>query len=820
MASGCPGFHRGPLPNPPAGATFVSADDVNVRYSDQGQGPAVVLLHGYSSSLDIWKQVAPVLAKRHRVIAVDLKGFGFTERPPGDYSLAAQSKLVWSVLDKLGVKDAAIVGHSWGASVALAMTLSHPTRVRRVALYSAYVFENQVPSFLRWARIGGVGEALFSLFYRERLADRVALAYYDSRFVTAERIDHVQREFGRPGAVAAALATARGQRYAQIEARYASIEQPILLLWGKNDRVTPITFAHRLRNELRDAELVELDRCGHIPMVEAFAATTRALDRFPRRGRAMRIALTMVLTATFALGSASGDGLVELGSELAPRRFASPRQGTDVELDGSLRLRGEALRNFDLDRGLTPSGAPLFPVPLADPSGQTLTGADTRLRSDMSIFAPGSGVAVKLRIDVLDNLALGSTPEGKPTSGRAPTPAASPGQKSPSEALLVKRAYGEVLLPFGLLAAGRMGAHWGLGMVANGGDCEDCDGGDASDRIAFLTPIAGLVWAAAFDISATGPVQRRKGEVRPIDIEPTDDVRTVTFAAFRAESELVRQRWREAGRSLIEYGLLLSYRWQKNDVPADYLPTAQPIPIDAAQVVSRGYSASAADAWLRLSIANLRIEVEAAYLRARIDEPSLVPGVLLGVPVTSDQFGFALEADYRLAAVELGFDLGFASGDDAPGFGAFVPANAAAPLPGDLDGAQANLPNDRTVNNFRFNSDYHIDRILFREIIGTVTDAVYLRPSGRYRILNVGPAHLDFELAIIASWAIKENSTPSGSRALGIEVDPGFVYRSGDGFRAALEAALFVPGSGFDNPAEDLGARSAQSVRLRLGYHF
>ena len=280
MVTGCPQFHSGPVPDAPTGARFVEVDDLRVRYSDDGQGPVVVLIHGYSSSLDIWQPVARRLQKKHRVIAIDLKGFGYTDRPAGDYSPAAQATLVWRVLDKLGVRDAAVVGHSWGASVALAMTLSKPARVRRVALYSAYVFETQVPSFLRWARVGVVGEALFSLFYRERIAERVALAYHDERFVTVERLDHVERELGRPGAVAAALATARGQRYRTLERRYASITQPVLLLWGKADRITPIAFAHRLRNELPDTELVALERCGHIPMVEAFAPTTHALSGF------------------------------------------------------------------------------------------------------------------------------------------------------------------------------------------------------------------------------------------------------------------------------------------------------------------------------------------------------------------------------------------------------------------------------------------------------------------------------------------------------------------------------------------------------------
>jgi len=280
MLTGCPRFHAGPVPGAPAGSTFATVDGVRLRYIDRGQGPTVVLIHGFSSSLDIWTDVAEKLAAHHRVIALDLKGFGYSGRPEGDYSPPAQADLVWKLLDQRGVDDIAVVGHSWGASVALAMVLERPRKVRRVALYSAYVYEDQVPSFLRWARVGGIGEVLFSLYYRQRLADRVALAYHDTSYVTADRIARVEHEFGRPGATAAALAAARGQRYEDVERRYPTIDQPVLLLWGENDRVTPIAFAQRLVRELPDAHLMEIAGCGHIPMIEAARPTTRALARF------------------------------------------------------------------------------------------------------------------------------------------------------------------------------------------------------------------------------------------------------------------------------------------------------------------------------------------------------------------------------------------------------------------------------------------------------------------------------------------------------------------------------------------------------------
>lgn len=73
------------------------------------------------------------------------------------------------------------------------------------------------------------------------------------------------------------------------------------------------------------------------------------------------------------------------------------------------------------------------------------------------------------------------------------TPAVTSTQLALSDAIRVKRLYGEAVIPFGLVAAGRMGSHWGLGMLTNGGDCADCDSGDSADRIALITPLVGQI---------------------------------------------------------------------------------------------------------------------------------------------------------------------------------------------------------------------------------------------------------------------------------------------------------------------------------------
>ena len=475
-----------------------------------------------------------------------------------------------------------------------------------------------------------------------------------------------------------------------------------------------------------------------------------------------------------------------------------------------LRVRESGLHNLDLDRGLDASGQPIFPVPIDNE--QLVDVGDIRARTDVAVYARGIGVAVKARIDWLDNVSLAGSPDL-----RGGSPATSGGQL-PSYAV-VKRAWGEALTPIGTVAVGRMGAHFGLGILANSGDCEDCDHGDAADRMAIVTPLFGHFVAYAYEIASRGPFTLSRDSGHAIWLAPTSSTSGSTLAVFKTHSLATLARRADAGYNTLEYAAYLTRRTQNNDVPAQYLPSASPAEtFTSADLVARGFSATGTGGWLRLSGPKFRLEAEVSYLKARVDQPSLIPGTVITVPVTSRQLGMAFQSHVVAGPTQLGVDGGYASGDDAPGFGAFPTAGQLAPVPGQFEGAQANPPRDRTVDNFRFHPDYRIDQILFREIIGTVTDAIYVRPHARATLLTVGSGRIDLLAAVIASWAVKPSSTLSGDRALGVEVDPELRYANSDGFVANFAYGLFVPGAAFDGTT--LAAKPAQAIRVRVGFIF
>ena len=393
----------------------------------------------------------------------------------------------------------------------------------------------------------------------------------------------------------------------------------------------------------------------------------------------------------------------------------------------------------------------------------------------------------------------------------------------------MKRAYGEALTPFGLLAAGRMGSTWGLGMLANGGDCADCNCGDAADRIAFITPLAGHICALAYDFNQIGPfVASSRRQHRRSTSSPSADVHTVTFALPPLQGRRCRasaaaspaRRPSSTARTSRTAG-------RTNDVPGD-LPARprSPSPSPASQVMARGYQATAVDGWARVTHPLVPHRGRVGALLVGVDQQaSLIPGVLYHEPVTAQQIGARARERVRRAGVALrrGARRRLRERRPSPGFGAFPVVGAPPAQPGDLNGPKANPPTHTTVNNFRFHPDYLVDRILFREIIGTVTGAVYAPPAralGRHAHRAPAPSRRSVAGDRLVR-RLRRERRRAGRRRSASRSTPRSPTRSRDGFGVALEYAVLFPLAGLDNPlAQPQRLSRPSSARVRVMYMF
>jgi pimeloyl-ACP methyl ester carboxylesterase len=268
------------------GARMVKVRDAWLRVLDLDQREVsndalpVVFVHGFGSRLESWRMVQPNIAKSHRTISFDQRGFGLSERSEGEYGPESHAADVIALMDALHVERAILVGHSYGCGVVLRAALRHPERVAGIVLVSPFALDEQVGSYFHWAQVPGLGEAMFSAQFTDFPGEKYQLAFGPesrAKFVSVAALDEVQRIQAQPGTTYAALATIRGMDYAKVEKDYAAIRAPITVVWGEKDRVTPIKMLDTLAARLPNAKFVRVPAVGHMPVWENPAAV---LDAF------------------------------------------------------------------------------------------------------------------------------------------------------------------------------------------------------------------------------------------------------------------------------------------------------------------------------------------------------------------------------------------------------------------------------------------------------------------------------------------------------------------------------------------------------------
>ncbi len=254
---------------------FVDTSSGRVFVHRAGRGEPLVLLHGFFLSHYSFRDVLPQLAAERDVIAIDLPGFGESDRPaPGDfaYDLPAFAGAVGEVLDALGVARATVLGHSMGGGTALTLAARQPERVERLVLVSAALYPLPMPveSKLLLAP-GGVGNFLWKHAFRRADVRRVMLRddFRDPRFVTDEWVDYYWARFNRPGGPEASYAALVAlSKLADSNSDPGRVTAPTLLLWADEDRVVPLSHGKRMQRAIPGAQLRVVPASGHLPFVE------------------------------------------------------------------------------------------------------------------------------------------------------------------------------------------------------------------------------------------------------------------------------------------------------------------------------------------------------------------------------------------------------------------------------------------------------------------------------------------------------------------------------------------------------------------------
>lgn len=507
-----------------------------------------------------------------------------------------------------------------------------------------------------------------------------------------------------------------------------------------------------------------------------------------------------------------------------------------VTIDGYLRVRPELFYKFDMGRGLDQAGYSLFPRSPSSNLDRTNVGVNMRFRFEPTINV-SEEVRIRTQIDALDNLVWGSTPDYaysrngnsdyysdrnqfslfsmSQTTQRS-------GINSLQDSIAVKRVWGEISTPVGILRFGRMGTHWGTGMLYNDGNAIDNDWGDTVDRVSFTAePLAGFYITPMIDMNVAGMLSQRTQEGgQQFDLTQSDNVTSFIIAIQRRDTEQERRQRLAADQTVFNYGLHFSYRTQRFDAVTTL---SQPFTTDGVNtsiandpVVLRKADLFIPDLWARIERKEFRIEAEVAAILGGMQGRQLSVGADgRDQTINVYQFGAVLQGEAKLlnGDLEIGGEIGFASGDKAPGFGN-APRRRGSSTNGytglgDTDGPQFRCEascSDNEINNFRFNRDYRVDMILYREILGGVTDSIYFKPKAKYRITQGFEAFA----SVIYSRSIFLESTPGAlyqdsNNSLGVEINGGVRYETEDGFYGQLQYGILFPLEGFKKTLDPVG---------------
>jgi pimeloyl-ACP methyl ester carboxylesterase len=260
----------------------------NVNYVEMGpeSGKALLLVHGLSGSWPNWLENIPYFAREHRVIALDLPGFGDSPMPDWELSVEAFGRFIFDFCDALGVTSATIVGNSMGGFIAAETAVQEPGRFEKLVLVSAAGISHvrmrrqpaevaarmgiaTAPLLLRLVDSGirrpGLRRALFG-----------GLFYSPNRLPTQLLWECFQHGNGRPGV----LPAVRGLVGYDILDRLEDVEVPTLIVWGRNDHVVPPNDAVGYGQRLRNSRTVIFDKTGHLPMAERPVRFNRVLETF------------------------------------------------------------------------------------------------------------------------------------------------------------------------------------------------------------------------------------------------------------------------------------------------------------------------------------------------------------------------------------------------------------------------------------------------------------------------------------------------------------------------------------------------------------
>ncbi|MCK4869499.1 MAG: alpha/beta fold hydrolase [Gammaproteobacteria bacterium] len=269
---------------------YIEVNGINTRYWRAGnKGPVVLLVHGFAASAEYWMYNVEALAKHFRVIAVDMVGFGKSDKPKIKYSADVLAEFIKNFLDVLKIKKVNFIGHSLGGAIGLKFAIDYPEYLEKLILVDSAGFGQELPHGLKILTLPFIGRFLMHFNQRQLYAKALRAYAYQKKEITDEFVDKMFEIFNLPETKRTILAMLRqhatyfGARLCSIKPILDNVDKikaPTLIIWGAEDRMLPFKHTKTALKKIPHAVLRVFPHCGHIPQMEERGMFNRAVISF------------------------------------------------------------------------------------------------------------------------------------------------------------------------------------------------------------------------------------------------------------------------------------------------------------------------------------------------------------------------------------------------------------------------------------------------------------------------------------------------------------------------------------------------------------
>jgi pimeloyl-ACP methyl ester carboxylesterase len=255
---------------------YVTVYGQKIHYLDAGSGPVVILVHGLGGDVSNWAPTIGPLSQKCRVIVLDQIGFGKSDKPLINYRVGTLVDFLDGFYKQLGITHASLVGNSLGGWTVAAYALAHPEKVDRLVLVDAAGFA--VTGDLDPKILNGLNPST-----RDAIKQLVPLIFYNSKpFTTDAGVDafFTRRMSAGDGYTIQRFIDSILHGEDVLDNKLSAIKQPTLIVWGREDGLTPLAMGERFKKEIAGSKLFIIEKCGHVPQLEKAAEFNAGLMKF------------------------------------------------------------------------------------------------------------------------------------------------------------------------------------------------------------------------------------------------------------------------------------------------------------------------------------------------------------------------------------------------------------------------------------------------------------------------------------------------------------------------------------------------------------